>query len=77
MTALDDISNELRQWNPAELARERKRLFVIVGPSAMLSLTAEGGVEPKSIRTPSGTEAYPIIRTDDFPGWAVVAKPVP
>lgn len=54
-----------------------KRRFVLVGWAAMRSLRAESrdpNVKPASLA--NSNERYGLIETNEFPGWAVVDRPM-
>lgn len=75
MTALADIVKALASMPPVEPG---KRRFVVVGKAAMYSLRASSkdpSVVPNKLA--NSNENYPLVETDDFPGWEIVDKAVP
>jgi len=73
MTALADITKALAAMPPVEPGKAR---FIVVGCAAMRSLCCDvNGDKPRSLG--NSIEQFPILETDEFPGWVIADKPVP
>jgi len=75
LTVLADILLALKDLPPVETGRVR---VIEVGGPALQGLVANfNGDEPKALKNKSATVVYPIVRTDEFPGWDIVDRVKP
>lgn len=74
MTALMDIKTAIdrkrAERKACPLIGRQRNLVVEVGDSAAMSLIAENPFRC----VPSSIEDVPVVRTDEFRGWAVIER---